>query len=154
MANTCSHYVAWLITVQVLISSNGLVATVCKFILHMIISGNLAVAMSTCKKTSTTKSSRQGSSSHQQLPVHIPMVMLKWPVATLHYNLCTCLTILKCSCYYHTTRLPCQCCSESAPKCNLKISVFKIFLGHAPDHSNISIQSMLCTTITKIWKSL
>ena len=131
----------------------------CKFIwLNMIISGNLAVAMSTCKKTSTTKFSRQGSSSHQQPSVHIPMVMLKWPVATLHYNynLCTCLTTLKCSYYYHTTRLPCQCTcwAESAQKCNLKISVFKTFLGHAPDHSNISIQGMLCTTITKIWKSL
>ena len=110
----------------------------------MILSGNLAVAMSTLKETSTTKFFRPGSSSHQQLPVHIPMVMLKWPVATLHCDLCTCLTTLKCSCYYHTTHLPRQCCSESAPKCNLKISVFKIFLGHAPDHSNILAYKVCC----------
>ena len=48
----------------------------------MMISGNLAIAMCTLK-TSTTKSFRQGSSSHQQLSVHIPMEMLlKCPVAS------------------------------------------------------------------------
>ena len=37
----------------------------------MTLSGNFAVAMSTLTETSTTKPSRQGSSSHQQLSVHI-----------------------------------------------------------------------------------
>ena len=48
----------------------------CKFMwLHVMISRNLAMAMNTLKETSTTKSFREGSSSHQQLSVHIPMVM-------------------------------------------------------------------------------
>ena len=45
---------------------------------HMMISGNLAVAMNTSKETNTTKSSVQDSSecpsSYQQLPVYIAMV--------------------------------------------------------------------------------
>ena len=49
----------------------------------VMINGNHAMTMSTLKETSTTMSSGQGlsegSSSHQQLPVHIAMAMLKWP---------------------------------------------------------------------------
>ena len=41
--------------------------------LQVMISGNLAMAMSTLNETSTT---RKGSSSHQQFLVHIPMVIL------------------------------------------------------------------------------
>ena len=91
----------------------------------LIISRNLAIAMSTLKETSTTKFFRQGSSSHQQLSVHIPMVML--PAYCFH--LCTRLAMLKLMYIAIITCLPCQCCSESAPKYNLRTSVFKIFQG-------------------------
>ena len=43
--------------------------------LHVIISGNLAMAVSTLKEINSAKSSRQGSSSHLQLSIYIPMVI-------------------------------------------------------------------------------
>ena len=47
--------------------------------LHVMISGNFAMAMSTLNETRTT---RQGSLSNQQFLVYIPMVTIKRPVAT------------------------------------------------------------------------
>ena len=95
----------------------------------LIISRNLAIAMSTLKETSTTKFSRQGSSSHQQLSVHVPMVML--PAYCFH--LCThafSYVEINVYSYSYITCLPCQCFSESAPKYNLSRDIsFQKFSG-------------------------
>ena len=110
------------------------------------------MSMSTLKETSTTKSSRQGSLSHQQLSFHIPMVMLwKCPVASylpLWLVRLSSYVEINVYSYYYITCLLCQCCSESATKCNLRVSIFKIFQG-----TPLALHAVH-NHITMIWKSL
>ena len=111
------------------------------------------MAMCTLKETSTTKSSRQSSSSHQQLSVHTSYSydnVLKTSCSQL-LTAFTCalaqlpriLKLVSCchitffrfvyyNSYQYTTCLPCQYCSESALKCNLRASIFKVFQGACP----------------------
>ena len=105
-----------------------------------LISGNLAVATSTLKETSTNNSSPPDKVAHhlitEQLPVHTDGSAQTdcSQLATQRLNLCTCLAPSKCS-YYITCSLfvhVANCCSEKAPQCNLRAPISKCSPAQTP----------------------